>query len=116
MKKHLLVIPKKFGSELVAKINKGLVEIQSGKCSSFEIDTTLDVRSIRNSLGVGQQSFAELLGISIKTLQDWEQGRRKPTKAARSLLLIAKNRPGVILEMFCAELLCLKDKESPQTL
>ena len=42
--------------------------------------------------------FAELLGISVKTLHNWEQGRRKPTGAARVLLRVASLHPEVVLE------------------
>jgi len=45
---------------------------------------------------LSQQKFADVLGVSTRTLQGWEQGRRKPSGAARSLLTIAKRRPEVL--------------------
>jgi DNA-binding transcriptional regulator YiaG len=50
----------------------------------------------RVSLGLSQQGFAELLGISTRTLHDWEQGRREPSGAAKTLLKIAARYPEVI--------------------
>ena len=52
--------------------------------------------------GLSQQKFADVLGVSARTLQDWEQGRRKPTGAARSLLAIAAKRPDVLREVLAA--------------
>jgi putative transcriptional regulator len=50
--------------------------------------------------GLSQQKFADVLGVSARTLQEWEQGRRNPSGAARSLLEIAKRRPEVLREVF----------------
>jgi DNA-binding transcriptional regulator YiaG len=57
------------------------------------------VRARENS-GLTQAEFAQLLGVSARTLQDWEQGRRKPSGAAQSLLLIAEKKPEVLREVF----------------
>lgn len=48
-----------------------------------------DVATIREKVGLSQARFAELLGVSVRTLQDWEQGRRCPSGAARTLLAIS---------------------------
>ena len=50
----------------------------------------------RASVGLSQQEFALLLGVSARTLQDWEQGRREPTGAARTLLKVAVKHPKVL--------------------
>jgi len=52
--------------------------------------------------GLSQARFASVLGVSKRTLQEWEQGRRKPTGAARSLLAIATKRPEVLREVLAA--------------
>lgn len=52
----------------------------------------------RMKLGVSQSAFAQLLGVSIRTLQEWEQGRREPSGAARTLLRIALRSPEAILQ------------------
>lgn len=53
----------------------------------------------RARTGLSQARFAAVLGVSTRTLQEWEQGRRKPTGAARALLTIAAKRPKVFLEV-----------------
>jgi putative transcriptional regulator len=64
---------------------------------SFRIDDP-DVAAIRRHLGLTQQKFADLLGISPATLRNWEQGRRKPEGAARVLLCVAARFPKAVLE------------------
>jgi len=56
------------------------------------------VAETRSKLHLSQGRFAELLGISIKTLHNWEQGRRKPTGAARVLLRLVSRHPELVLE------------------
>jgi putative transcriptional regulator len=53
----------------------------------------------RMKLGVSQSAFAKLLGVSVRTLQEWEQGRREPSGAARTLLRIALRSPEAILQV-----------------
>ena len=57
-----------------------------------------DVKAVREKVGVSQSAFAALLGVSARTLQDWEQGRRKPSGPARSLLRIVERHPEVLTE------------------
>ena len=52
----------------------------------------------RQRLGLSQDTFAELLGVSAGTLRGWEQGRRQPNRAARVLLRVAVKHPEVVLE------------------
>ena len=58
-----------------------------------------DAAQARASVGLSQQEFAALLGVSARTLQDWEQGRREPTGAARTLLRVAVAHPEVLRAM-----------------
>lgn len=60
------------------------------------------IPATRTRLQLSQNKFAELLGISVKTLHNWEQGRRKPTGAARVLLRVASRHPEVVLEEVAA--------------
>lgn len=53
----------------------------------------------RARTGLSQARFAAVLGVSTRTLQEWEQGRRTPTGAARALLTIAAKRPKVFREV-----------------
>jgi len=61
-----------------------------------------DVQSIRESMSLSQSAFAAMLGVSPRTLQDWEQGRRKPSGPALSLLKVAELRPDAIREAITA--------------
>ncbi|MDV7213357.1 helix-turn-helix domain-containing protein [Azotobacter beijerinckii] len=53
----------------------------------------------RAKVGLSQNAFAELLGVSLRTVQDWEQGRRKPTGAAQTLLRIAAQHPEALRDL-----------------
>jgi putative transcriptional regulator len=65
----------------------------------FKIDPKNDIVKVRGKLGLSQSKFADVLGISADTLQNWEQGRRQPTGPARVLLKIAIRHPKVLLEV-----------------
>ena len=69
-------------------------EYQRGQRAEWE----KTIAATRTRLRLSQNKFAELLGISVKTLHNWEQGRRKPTGAARVLLRVASRHPEVVLE------------------
>ena len=57
-----------------------------------------DVAAIREAYNLSQEQFATLLGISVRTLQNWEQGRRRPQGAARVLLRVAEKHPDAVLD------------------
>jgi len=54
---------------------------------------------IRSKLNLSQEAFAGLMGVSLRTIQDWEQGRRKPSGPAEALLRIAEQKPEVFTEI-----------------
>jgi putative transcriptional regulator len=54
----------------------------------------------RMKSGLSQSELAGLLGVSVRTLQDWEQGRRQPSGAARTLITIAQQQPKVLKKVF----------------
>lgn len=57
-----------------------------------------DVSALREEYGLSQAKFAALLGISVRTLQNWEQGRRHPQGPARVLLRVAAKHPRAVLD------------------
>jgi len=91
---------KKLFDELLQSVQEAsAIERGSAKPSrKFEIKTANDVVNVRTKLGLPQTKFAKLLGISEDTLQNWEQGRRKPVGPAKVLLKIAARHPRIVLE------------------
>ncbi len=79
------------------EILSGLQEIKRGEHG--RIITVPDIAQTRAKVGLSQTQFAQLMGVSVRTLQDWEQGRRRPSGAARTLLIIADKNPQAILDV-----------------
>jgi putative transcriptional regulator len=79
------------------EILDGLREIKRNEHG--RVTNVPDVGRIREKTGLSQSRFAELLGVSVRTVQDWEQGRRAPSGAARTLLLIANKDPKALLRV-----------------
>ena len=79
------------------EILEGLREIKRGEHG--RIINVPNVAEIRAKTGLSQAQFSELMGVSIRTLQDWEQGRRAPSGAARTLLLVAHRNPRALLDV-----------------
>ena len=84
------------GAELLASVR----EMKEGKAGHVHRVPVSAIVEARTRSGLSRQKFAELLGVSPRTLQEWEQGRRHPSGAARSLLAIAARRPDVLREVF----------------
>jgi putative transcriptional regulator len=84
------------GQEIVDSLR----EIKTGGGRRYRFTAPEEIRRIRDGVGVSQANFARMLGISLRTLQDWEQGRRRPNQAAQSLLAVAAKRPDVMREVF----------------
>ena len=79
------------------EILQGIRDLKGGKTG--RVLNVPPVAEIRQKTGLSQSKFASLLGVSVRTLQDWEQGRRAPSGAARTLLLIAHKNPLALLEV-----------------
>ncbi len=84
--------------ELVESVREGMAIMRGEQkpSRSFHI-TPFDVKAIRHKYGFSQIEFATMLGISVNTLQNWEQGRRKPTGTAKILLEVADKYPEALL-------------------
>jgi len=79
------------------EILEGLRELKRGEYG--RVTTIPSVTSIREKTGLSQARFAQLLGVSVRTLQDWEQGRRAPSGAAKTLLMVADKNPRALLDV-----------------
>jgi DNA-binding transcriptional regulator YiaG len=86
--------------ELLESVREGGAILRGEKAASREfILEDPDVRGLRESYGLSQPKFAALLGISVGTLRNWEQGRRRPEGSARVLLQIVAKHPDALLDM-----------------
>lgn len=85
--------------KLVASVRQaGRVKRREAKPSRvFEIRPE-DIRAIRAKLNKSQSEFALMIGVSVATLQNWEQGRRSPEGPARALLRVAAEKPRAVAE------------------
>jgi putative transcriptional regulator len=86
------------------EILEGLDEIKQFKSGNARLKTTKlsqpsKPKIIRAKLKLSQSAFAALLGVSMRTLQDWEQGRRSPQGPAIALLRIAEQHPEVFADL-----------------
>lgn len=86
-------------NELVASVREGGAilrdEVEAAGNTNFDDP---DVTAIRDEYGLSQTKFAALLGISVRTLQNWEQGRRHPQGPAKVLLRVAAKHPRAVLD------------------
>lgn len=94
---------KQLFDDLVASIREsGAIhrgEVQPSRRFVFNAE---DVRTIRDKLDKSQSEFARMIGVTVSTLQNWEQGRRQPQGPARALLIVASQRPHLVAEALAA--------------
>jgi putative transcriptional regulator len=81
---------------VATELRKSIKEMIAKKGAKVAVSPVV---SARIKSGLSQSRFAELLGVSVRTLQEWEQGRRSPSKAAQTLISIAERRPEVLREV-----------------
>jgi putative transcriptional regulator len=79
--------------DLAAELLQAVREMKAGHVQVV----TSPVIEARKKTGLSQSQFAALLGVSVRTLQGWEQGRKQPSGAARTLLAIASTNPKAVL-------------------
>lgn len=86
-------------TELEASLKEGMKILrgESPPRRVFEFEAP-DVKAIREDLDLTQHQFAAMIGISVRTLQNWEQGRREPEGPAKVLLMVAAKHPATILD------------------
>ena len=83
---------KKFQDDLLESV-KQMRRGQAARVTKVKLPEAAEARA---RVGLSQQAFALLLGVSARTVQDWEQGRREPTGAAKTLLRVAVSHPEVL--------------------
>jgi len=83
------------GEELL----QAILDIKAGRYGAVYQAPASPVVEARHRVDLSQAQFAALLGVSKRTLQEWEQGRRQPSGAARTLLKIAERHPEVLREL-----------------
>ena len=86
---------KKFQDDLLESV-KQMKRGEAARITKVKLPLAAEARQ---RMGVSQLDFAALLGVSIRTLQDWEQGRREPTGAARTLIRVADQHPRVLRKL-----------------
>jgi putative transcriptional regulator len=74
----------------------GVREIKAGRGRRSVVEPHSPIVRARLQAGLTQQQFAALLGVSRRTLEQWEQGRRKPSRAAKTLIKVAELHPEVL--------------------
>jgi putative transcriptional regulator len=83
------------GDELGRKLLESVKQMRAGRCTVVYSP----VAQARSASGLSQSQFAMLMGVSVRTLQEWEQGRRKPSGAAQTLLAVAMRHPEILREL-----------------
>ena len=83
-----------FQSDLLESVK----QMKTGKAARVTQIPVPQAAEARSRVGLSQPAVARLLGVSPRTLQDWEQGRREPTGAAKMLLRVAVSNPEVLLK------------------
>ncbi len=78
------------------EILQGIRDIKAGRIGRRYTAESYPIVRAREKSGLSQAKFAELLGVSIRTIQDWEQGRREPNAAAKTLIKVAELHPSVL--------------------
>ncbi len=83
--------------DIGTEILTGLRQLKSGQ--NGRVVQFPSVAEARANVGLSQSEFAQLLGVSVRTLQDWEQGRRQPSGPAKTLITLAYKNPRALLEI-----------------
>ena len=86
---------KQFQEDLLTSVRQ-MKAGQAARSTQVQLSVAAQARA---TVGVSQSAFAKLLGVILRTLQDWEQGRRQPTGAAQTLLRVASQHPEALRDL-----------------
>ena len=78
------------------EILEGIRDLKAGRVGRRYTARSYPIVRAREKSGLSQAKFAALLGVSVRTLQDWEQGRREPNAAAKTLIKVAELHPEIL--------------------
>jgi putative transcriptional regulator len=87
------------GEELGEQLLHSVREMKAGLRGRVHTPEAPGLVEARLRSGLSQASFAALMGVSVRTLQDWEQGRREPSGAAKTLIKVARLHPEILQEL-----------------
>ncbi|MBI4481175.1 MAG: helix-turn-helix domain-containing protein [Acidobacteria bacterium] len=87
------------GRDIWQEVLEGVREIKAGRGKRLKVVPRSPIARARSKSGLTQAQFAALLGVSKRTLEQWEQGRRQPSGAARTLLRLVERNPKVLREI-----------------
>lgn len=93
---------KSIGAELIESMEEALAIIQGkvkpARVTKFKPSIALEIRKIRAATGLSRAEFARRFALDPRALQDWEQGRRRPDRAARAYLTVIARKPKEVEE------------------
>ena len=93
---------KSIGPEMIASMQEALAIVQGkvkpARVTTFKPSIALEIRKIRVATGLSRAEFARKFALDARALQDWEQGRRKPDRAARAYLKVIAHKPEAVEE------------------
>lgn len=81
------------------EVLEGAKQIKAGRGRRTLVQPRSPIVQVRLKAGLTQAQFAVLLGVSVRTLEQWEQGRRSPSGAAKTLIQVAEKHPEVLREI-----------------
>lgn len=86
------------GKRIIRSASQALAfaEGKSRQAYKSHVPEEIDIRRIRTKVGMSQMEFAEHFGVSVRTVQDWEQGRRVPSGASRAFLMVIDREPEAV--------------------
>lgn len=83
--------------DISLELLSAIKDIKNNKGSRKKVEHVPNVSLLRNDLALTQLEMATMLGVSMRTLQEWEQGRRKPSGPAQALLHVMQNHPEIFV-------------------